>query len=357
MAVKLKGLGRVEAVADIAAANLNHAQHSVKDRGLEVRIGGEANADYDAARAHILRRLLKRLLLDGDEQRGVRAEPVGRQGLDVGDQVFGGHEVDKVAAVALDERALVVAGVDADDAQAHGACVLARERAQAAAGAGNDDGLAGLGARLLEALVDGDAGAEDGRDLLEVALLGDAGDVGGLGDAVLLEAAVDGVARQRGVAAERLVGGLAVGAGEAGPVEPLDADVVAELDVLDELAAGDDDAGALVAADERHLGGDGPVAHHGVQVRVADAAVLDVDEDLVGAGLGDGDLLEGEGCAGVSTWYCNERKKRTSTDGLDDLSHLLSWDLNHCDGLCDAVGRVSGLSVDGLDQLNRIELD
>lgn len=316
-AEKLNGLGRVEAVADVAAADLDHAEHGVEDGRLEVRVGRQPDADDDATRAHILCRLLKRLLLHGDEQGGVRAEAARGQGLDVGDEVLGRHKVDKVAPVALDERLLVGAGVDADDAQAHGAGVLARERAEAAAGASDDDGLAGLGARLLEALVDGDAGAQDGGDSLEVALFRDARDVRGLGDAVLLKGAVDRVPGQgRVVAAERLVGGLAVGAGETGAVEPLDADVVAEGEVgRHEGAAGDDDARALVSADERHLGRDRPVAHHGVQVRVAHAAVLDLHQHLVRSGLRDGDFL------------IHER----STDGLDDLGHLLSWDLSHVD--------------------------
>jgi hypothetical protein len=47
-----------------------------------------------------------------------------------------------------------------------------------------------------------------------------------------------------------------------------------------------------MSADERHLDWEGPVAFHGVEVGVADARVADFDEDLVGAGLGDRDLLE-----------------------------------------------------------------
>jgi hypothetical protein len=45
----------------------------------------------------------------------------------------------------------------------------------------------------------------------------------------LLEAAVDGVAGEEGVRAQRLVGLLAEVAGEAGAVEPLDTGVVANL--------------------------------------------------------------------------------------------------------------------------------
>jgi len=44
---------------------------------------------------------------------------------------------------------------------------------------------------------------------------------------------------------------------------------------------------------------------------VADTGVLDVDQDLVGAGLGDGNLLVDDGTAGL----------------LDDLRPLHLWDL------------------------------
>lgn len=81
--------------------------------------------------------------------------------------------------------------------------------------------MARADAGFFEAFVDGDTGAENGGDGLEVALLGDAGDVGGFGDAVFLEGAVDCVAGQEGLGAEWLVGALAEVTGEAGAVDPL----------------------------------------------------------------------------------------------------------------------------------------
>lgn len=74
-----------------------------------------------------------------------------------------------------------------------------------------------------------------------------------------------------------------------------------------------------MAADEGQLGGQWPVAVDGVQVGVADSRVLDVDEDLVRGGLGDGNLLVLDGAAGL----------------LNDLGPLLGGDLGgrHCDGL------------------------
>ncbi len=80
-------------------------------------------------------------------------------------------------------------------------------------------------------------------------------------------------------------------AAQARSIEPFDTGVIANLNISDELAAGDDDTGTLVAAYERKLGGQRPDALDGVQVGVADTGILDVDKDLIGAGLGDGDLL------------------------------------------------------------------
>lgn len=73
--------------------------------------------------------------------------------------------------------------------------------------------------------------------------------------------------------AERLVARLAVGAGGAGGLDPLDADAGAEGQGggVDEGAVAHDEAGAFVAADEGQFGGEGPVAEEGVEVGVADA--------------------------------------------------------------------------------------
>lgn len=82
--------------------------------------------------------------------------------------------------------------------------------------------------------------------------------------------------------------------------------MVTDLNVLDELTAGNNDTSTLVATDERELGGQRPVTVHGVEVGVADTRVLDVDENLIWAGLLDVDLLVLDWAAGL----------------LDDLGHL-----------------------------------
>jgi hypothetical protein len=68
----------------------------------------------------------------------------------------------------------------------------------------------------------------------------------GFGDAVLLEGAVDGVTGELGLRAKGFVGLLAEVTGETGSVEPFDARVVADFNVVDEVALGDDDGEMLV---------------------------------------------------------------------------------------------------------------
>ena len=255
-------------------------------------IGGETDADDDTARADVLGSLLEGLLGHGDEDDSRRTETVGGGSLDLSNEVARGLEIDKGSSTELGAHvALLVAAVDGNGVQTHGLGVLDGEGAETTTGTDNGDVLAGLGTGLLKSLVDGDTGAENGRDGLEIALLGDAGNVGSLGDGVLLEGTVDSVTREESVTAEGLVRALAVRALEAGSVDPFDTGVVADLDILDERADSYDDTGTFVATDKGHLGGKRPVTVHGVEIGVADARVLDVDEDLIRAGLGNRDLL------------------------------------------------------------------
>jgi hypothetical protein len=199
-------LGAVLAVADIRALDADHLDDRLEDGRLEVRARGQPNADDGAARAHVLGGLLERLLVDGDEDDGVRAQAVGRRRLHVCDEVLGLHKVDKVLGAQLHHHLLLgVARVDANHAAAHCFGVLAREGSETASGSDNRDPLARLDVRLLQALVDCDAGTEDGRNGGEVAVLGDARNVCGFGDAVLLEGAVYSVSGEQGLCAEGLV--------------------------------------------------------------------------------------------------------------------------------------------------------
>lgn len=104
--------------------------------------------------------------------------------------------------------------------------------------------------------------------------------------------------------------------GEAGAVDPLDTGVVANLDIFDEVAYCDNNTCTLVTTDKRKLGWQWPVAVDGVQVSVADARVLDIDEDLIWTWLLDWDLL-------VLDWTASL---------LDDLRPLHLWDGSHVVG-------------------------
>jgi hypothetical protein len=116
--------------------------------------------------------------------------------------------------------------------------------------------------------------------------------------------------------AQRLVCLHAEVARKARSVDPLDTDVVTNIDLADKLTACNNDTRTFVAANKRKLGWKGPVAVQGVEIGVTDTSVLDIDEDLIGTRLGNGDLLVLEWAASL----------------LDDLSPLLLGDLRrrHC---------------------------
>lgn len=291
-AEEVDGLCGIGAVAHVAATDVDHAHDSVEDGGGDVGVGGETDADDDTTGSDVLRSLLEGLLLDGDKEGGGGAETVGGSSLDISDKVAGAQEVDVSRGTkTLGELALLGATVDGDGMKTHGLGVLDSKRAETTTSTDDGNGVTRPGTGLLKALVDRDTGAQNGGHLLEVALLGNASDVGSLGNGILLEGTVDGVTGQESVGAEGLIGALAVGAGQARAVDPLDTDVVAELDILHEVATANDNTSTLVATDKGHLGLERPVTHHGVEIGVADTGELDVHQHLIGTGLLDGDLL------------------------------------------------------------------
>lgn len=134
--------------------------------------------------------------------------------------------------------------------------------------------------------------------------------MGSLGNTVLLESAIDGIAGQSRLGAKWFVHLLAEVTGQARTVEPLsasgsqlsplrrsrqtanlDASVVSDLDVFHKLTTGDDDTGSLMASYQGKLGFQGPVSVYGVKVSMADTGIFNVDEDFIGTGLLYGDLL------------------------------------------------------------------
>ena len=264
--------------------------HTTLPRGRTYYKHPLAYARFESSHSTYLSSLLEGLLRDSDEDDSVGPKAVRRGSLHLLDDILAGGEVDEsLRAQRLTHLLLLVAGVDGNDVQAHSLRVLLRQRPQPAARAHNRDRLTRPRSRFLQAFVHGDARAQHRRHRRQVHVFAQPRHVRGLRDGVLLERAVDGVAREERVRAELLaesaktvvdpplrttyglVGLLAEVAGQARAVDPLDADVVAELDVLDEVAFRDDDARAFVPAHERELGGQRPVAVYRVQVRVADA--------------------------------------------------------------------------------------
>ena len=217
-------------------------------------------------------------------------------GLDDLDRVLGASVDDQLGSVPCGERELVVVDVDGGDAQAHGPGVLDRDVAEPA-DAGDDDPLARARLGHLQALVDGDAGAEDRGDLDGVRAVGDERGVRGVDEHVLAEGAVDAVARVLLLLAQGLPAGGAELALAAGREEPGVPDELADVQVRDALAEGDDLADALVAGDERRRRLDRPVAVSRVEVGVADPAGDELDQRLAGSGDGDGEVLDGQPAA------------------------------------------------------------
>ena len=148
----------------------------------------------------------------------------------------------------------------------------------------------GLRLGLLDALVGGDTGADEGRGLLGVEAGRYVGDVVRIGDEILGKAAILSVAAELRLGADRLPGRQAMLAMTAGRVEPWHADAVALFDDRDAGADRGDAADGLMTRNERQLGLQRPVAGRGMKVGVAHAAGLGLDQDLARAGRRDIDL-------------------------------------------------------------------
>ena len=194
---------------------------------------------------------------------------------DVGGLGVHGH----LGAEALGQLEFGVVDVDGHHAQAHRAGVLHGDVSKAA-DAGDRHPLPRPRVRHLQALVDRDARARDGRDLQRVGVVRDARRIGGVDEHVAAEAAVDGVAAVLLALAQCLPAGAAVLARAARRPQPRVADFVADLEILDAFAERDDGAVALVAGDERRLRLDRPITVCGMQIGVADAGGLQFDQRL-----------------------------------------------------------------------------
>lgn len=139
--------------------------------------------------------LLEGLLVDCNQDDGMRSLAILGRLLDLLDHVLAFGEVDECSGAHLLQThlLLVVSSVDGDHSQTHGFGVLLSKSTKSATGSNNGDSLSWAGVGLLQALVDCDTGTEHGRDCVERDFLVEASDVGGFGDAVLLEGSVDSV--------------------------------------------------------------------------------------------------------------------------------------------------------------------
>ncbi len=151
--------------------------------------------------------------------------------------------------------------------------------------AGDENPLAGPDLRLLQSLVDRDAGAKHRRGRAELQLGGQPPDEIGISQAILCEGAVKRIAGVLLAAAKRFPAGAAGRAAATGGVQPWNADPVPLLQPRDASADLGDIADAFVARNERRFRLHRPIPLGGMQVGVAHTRGLIFDEDLAGSWL------------------------------------------------------------------------
>lgn len=150
------------------------------------------------------------------------SETILSSSLNIADDVLAAHKIDVVLSTKLGGHSfLLLTTINGNDFETHRLRVLASERPKSTSSADNCNCLTRSCSRLLQSLVDSNTGAENGCNGFEIALLGNTGNVCGLGDAVLLECSVDCVAGKEGLCAEGLVCLLAERALQAGTIDPL----------------------------------------------------------------------------------------------------------------------------------------
>lgn len=150
--------------------------------------------------------LLEWLLVNSYQDDGMGSKTISGRSLHISDNVLAGHEInERTCAKLLGHLSLLITTINRNDLQTHSLSVLASQRAESTTSTNDGDGLARSGSRLLESLVDGDTGAENGRDGLKIAFLRNTSDMSSFGDAVFLEGTVDSVAGEEGFGAKRLI--------------------------------------------------------------------------------------------------------------------------------------------------------
>lgn len=187
--------------------------------------------------------------------------------------------------------------------QTHGLGVLHAQMPQPA-DAGDHHPLTRPGLCFLQALVGSDTGADErcGDDCRQGG--GNVGDVVGVGDDVVGEAAIARVAAELRIGADRLLSGQAELAVPARRVEPGHADPVTLLHGRHASAERGDTANALMARGERQRRLQRPVSVSRMQIGVADAAGLGFDKDLSRTRCGNVEFLEDQGFAELLDLRC-----------------------------------------------------
>ncbi len=205
-------------------------------------------------------------------------------GLDLGHHIHLGRVQRHVGTQGPRQRQLVLGNVHRHHMQAHRLGILHRHMPQPPDAADRHP-LPGAGLGLLQALVDGHAGAQHRRGGAPVKALGQPAHIIRLGPHELRIAAVHRVAGHLLALAQRLPAAHAMRAAPAGRVQPGRAHPVALLQMGDARAHGGHLAHALMPRDEGGGGLHRPVAHRGMQVGVADPACPHPDQDLPGPHL------------------------------------------------------------------------
>lgn len=164
-AVEVDGLSGIGTVTDVRSLDLDHANDGIEHRSRELSTSGETNADNSTLRSDVLGSLLEGLLGGSDEESGVGAEAVRGRGLDVGNNVLGLGEVDeRLGTERHAHLLLLLTTINGNGVDTHSLGVLDSNGTETTTGTDDSKRLAGLDARLLDTLVDGDTGAENGGD-------------------------------------------------------------------------------------------------------------------------------------------------------------------------------------------------
>src|ERR1035441_9935937 len=187
-----------------------------------------------------------------------------------------------VGAELARERVLVFTARDGDGAESALGCILHGEVPKAA-DAQDGDGVTGTRAAVAQTVEGGDAGAEQRGSIHVIQFFGDEGQGVGRGDDVVRIAAVKADARDLPVFAQDEFAASARHAVVAVTTMPAETDALTGLEERNVGRGLVDDSGDLMPRNTR-IGDARPQAQLGEHVAMTDAAGLDADAHMPGAG-------------------------------------------------------------------------